>query len=139
MTGGETIVTTVDHTLMRGLEPHDPGFVAGLPRSMVERGNGVPLIEISRVPLAAVPPPGMGAGGMPICWARLLIAGFSHVRSDGRSRPDVAGDGPGEAQHLAGDGGGHHVGRLAGRVEPSVAGAQPELGLPGDVAHRLRQ
>ncbi len=97
MTGDETIVTTVDHTLMRGLEPHDPGFVAGLPRSMVERGNGVPLIEISRVPLAAVPPPGMGAGGMSVCLALLLIAGFSRVRSDGWLRPDVPSDGPGEA------------------------------------------
>jgi hypothetical protein len=32
MTGGETIVTTVDQTLIRGLKPPDPGFVAGLPR-----------------------------------------------------------------------------------------------------------
>jgi hypothetical protein len=30
MTGGETIVTTVDHALIRGLKPPDPGFVVGL-------------------------------------------------------------------------------------------------------------
>ena len=91
MTGGETIVTTVDHTLMRGLEPHDPGFVAGLPRSMVERGNGVPLIEISRVPLAAVPPPGMGAGGMPVSLEDDQMAGRGLTcRAMAQAKPSIS-------------------------------------------------
>jgi len=64
MAGDETIVTTVDRSLIRGLVPHDLGFVAGLPRSKNEVGSTCPLVESSRVPLTAVPPPGMGAGGL---------------------------------------------------------------------------
>src|ERR1700724_4784772 len=40
---GDTVVeTTVDHTLMRGLEPHDRWCVAELPRSRDQRRIGDP-------------------------------------------------------------------------------------------------
>ena len=35
-------MTTVDRSLMRGFEPHDPWFVAGLPLSSVEHGMLIP-------------------------------------------------------------------------------------------------
>src|SRR5437879_11773726 len=40
--GGAVVETTVDHALMRGLEPHDRGYVAELPRSRNLRRIGDP-------------------------------------------------------------------------------------------------
>ena len=47
------------------------------------------------------------------------------------------GDGPDEAHHLAGNRGGDDIGRLAGARELAVAGAEPQLCLPGDLADRF--
>ncbi len=86
-----------------------PGFVAELPRSSIERGTAVPHIEHTRVPLTVVPPPGMGAGGLLVCRLVLLLAccdRYARASSSDLSRHDDLGDGPDEAEHLAGDGGG---------------------------------
>ena len=40
--GGTAVMTTVDHTLMRGSEPHDRWYVAELPRSSDQRRIGDP-------------------------------------------------------------------------------------------------
>ena len=65
----------------------------------------------------------MGAGGMAV-WLVVLLSwyfrGCRAVRSAGLARRDVLRDGPGEAEHLAGDGGAHHRGRLAGGDQPAV-------------------
>ncbi len=50
-----------------------------------------------------------------------------------------ARDGAGEAEHLAGDGGGHHRARFAGGDQAAIAPAEPALPLPGDVADLLGQ
>ncbi len=91
-----------------------------------------------------VPPPGMGAGGM-LDWFAALLSGCFHdrvaVRSVGLSRRhgpiDDPGDGPGEAEHLAGDGHRHHRDRLAGGDQSAIAGAESALPLPGDVTNLL--
>ena len=52
---------------------------------------------------------------------------------------DLPGDSPQESQHFPRDGCGDDVLVLAPGTEPSVALAQPNLGLPGDVADLFRQ
>ncbi len=50
---------------------------------------------------------------------------------------ELLSDGPGEAEHLAGGGRRHHMNGLAGGDQPAIAGAEPALPLPGDVADLL--
>ena len=52
---------------------------------------------------------------------------------------DLAADRPQERRHLAGDGSDDDGPLLAGCIEPTITAAQPDLGLPGDVADRLWQ
>ena len=52
-------------------------------------------------------------------------------------RHHMASDGPDKASQFAGDRGGDDIDRLAGSGEPAIAGTQPQLPLPGDVADRL--
>src|SRR5262245_50270097 len=59
-------------------------------------------------------------------------------RSAGGLQLDLARDRPDEADHLAGDRRGHHDLGLAGSDEMSIAAAEPELRLPGDVANGAR-
>jgi len=54
-------------------------------------------------------------------------------------RHDGGGDGPYEGGELPRDGDGDDTGRLAGAQEAPVAGAQPDLGFPGDILDRLGQ
>src|SRR4051812_46741734 len=54
-------------------------------------------------------------------------------------RFDLMADGPKKGGHLAGDRGDDHRWLLAGRGEPAVSGAEPDLALPGDVANGLWQ
>src|ERR1700760_2133428 len=57
----------------------------------------------------------------------------------GLQRRDLATDGPQECRHFASNGSYHHGQLLAGSAQPTIPSAQPELGFPSDVAHRLRQ
>src|SRR5215831_3748733 len=50
---------------------------------------------------------------------------------------NLPGDGPNEARQFPGDRSGDNIGWLPGSGEPAIAGAQPHLSLPGDVADRL--
>jgi hypothetical protein len=68
---------------------------------------------------------------------RLVPAIFASRRSDRGF--DVAADGPQEGGHLAGDRGDDDWGLLADGAEPTIAGAQADLRLPGDVANRVGQ
>jgi hypothetical protein len=52
---------------------------------------------------------------------------------------DLAADRPQEGGHLAGDRSDHDRQLLAGIAQPAIAGAQPDLRFPGDVAHRFGQ
>ncbi len=81
----------------------------------------------------------MGAGGMLQCWIVPLLSLLNLQRGSSSRlyRCDLAGDGPGEAEHLAGDGGGHQGGILALDAHAAIAGAEADLGFPGDVADRL--
>src|SRR3990172_3521124 len=54
-------------------------------------------------------------------------------------RGNLPRDCPDEACQLAGNRRRHHIRRLSGERELTVASAQPELGFPGNVADRLRQ
>src|SRR3954469_11941193 len=68
----------------------------------------------------------------PRCWSRW-------VTGSGRGRgPDLASYRPGKGRHLAGDRGGDQVRVLARRDQAAVAGAQPELRLPGDRPYLVR-
>src|SRR5437868_14960706 len=50
---------------------------------------------------------------------------------------DMPGDGPDKACQFTGDRSGDNIGRLASAGESAIAGAQPQLRLPGDLADRL--
>jgi len=51
----------------------------------------------------------------------------------------LPGDGPDKARQLAGDRGGDDIGRLSGAGEPAIAGTEPGLCFPGDLANCLWQ
>ncbi len=134
MAGGGAIVTAVGPSLMRGLSTACPWVRRGVPRSGVEHGSDLPLIEQSRVPLTVVPPPGMGACGM-LDWFAALLSGCFHdrvaVRSVGLSRRhgpiDGPGDGPGEA--------GRGSPRRAGRSSPDRPDAGGSAMAPPPRSH----
>src|SRR5690348_9743404 len=53
-----------------------------------------------------------------------------------RRRWHVPGDSPDEARQLTGDRGSDDIGWLAAASDLAIAGAQPQLRLPGDLADR---
>src|SRR6202049_1486853 len=101
-------------------------------------GSAIPRIGDARVlRTAALPPALPGLSVSDVSLAPPLDAITRYLRSACR-RHHLPGDGPNEAGQLACDRGGDDIGRLAGPGEPSIARAQPNLPLPGDVADRLR-
>src|SRR6516164_1575100 len=138
--GGAAVMTTVDHPLMRGFEPHDRWYVAELPRSSGLRRIGDPVDSARE----GSPDRGRAPG---LAWHSLLkdslappLDGMMWFSRSARRDRHLPGDGPEEARQLAGDRSGDDIGRLAGAGELAVARAQPQLRLPGDRADcpRLR-
>src|SRR6516162_4546418 len=101
-------------------------------------GSATRQIEDARVLLTAAAPPALSGSSVsdgslaPPCSA---ITGL--LRSARRWR-HVPGDGPDEARQLTGDRGIDDIGRLAAASELAIAGTQPQLRLPGDLADRPR-
>src|SRR6516165_7152916 len=99
-------------------------------------GSATRQIVDARVLLTAAAPPALPGssvlGGLlaPPCSA---ITGF--LRS-ARRRRHVPGDGPDEACQLTGDRRRDDIGRFAAAGEVAIAGAQPQLRFPGDLADR---
>src|SRR5215469_9268024 len=100
-------------------------------------GSATRQIVVARVLLTAAAPPALPSssvsGGLlaPPCDA---ITGFLWSVCRRRHAP---GDGPDEADQLAGGRGSDDVGRFAGAGEFAIARAQPQLRLPGDLADRF--
>src|SRR6516162_9363519 len=100
-------------------------------------GSATRQIVDARVLLTATASPALPGGSM---WGASLappcdaITGLLRLAS---RRRHVPGDGPNEACQLTGDRGSDDIGRLAAASELAIAGAQPQLRLPGDLADRL--
>src|SRR5215469_1570693 len=99
-------------------------------------GSATRQIVDARVLLTATAPPALPGGSMsggslaPPCDA---ITG--KLCSAGRRR-HAPSDGPDEARQLTGDRGSDDIGWLAAASELAIAGAQPQLRFPGDLADR---
>jgi len=130
-------MTTVDHPLMRGFEPHHRWYVAELPLAACV-GSMIPQIVFARVLLtAAVRPalpgtacgrvrwrlPWMGSGGFPDQPAGIVTCRATAQRKPASSRAIAA------VTTLAG---------LAGAGELAVPRAEPQLRLPGGLTDRPR-
>src|SRR2546421_1792187 len=100
-------------------------------------GPVIQQIVDARVLLTATAPPALPGSRMsdgspaPPLNAIMLASG-----SACRHR-DMPGDGPDKACQFTGDRSGDNIGRLASAGESAIAGAQPQLRLPGDLADRL--
>ena len=96
------------------------------------------IVEARVLLTAAVPPAlpswSISAGSL----APPLDAIMPFSRSMRRYR-HLPGDGPDKARQLAGDRGGDDIGRLSGAGEPAIAGTEPGLRFPGDLANCLWQ
>src|SRR5277367_5133638 len=91
-------------------------------------------IVVARVLLTAAVPPALPVSA----WRRGLLAPPLPVitRFLGSACGDrhLASDGPDKAGQFAGDRGGDDIGRLASTGELAIAGTEPGLRLPGDLA-----
>src|SRR5271168_4462643 len=125
------------------VEPHFRCFVSGLPRS--ERGRRSrdrPYRTREGFPCRA-PTPAL-RGVMLTCSATLSSllwqpwSGSAACALAGRDL-DGMGDGPQEADHLAGDGSDGEGALFAGGKKVAEACGEPRLGLGGDLTDRFRQ
>ena len=129
-------MTTVDHTLMRGLKPHDHDASQSCLGLATCVGSAAGKIVVATVLLTATAPPALPGGSMsggslaPPCDA---ITGYWR---SARRRRHAPGDGPDEARQLTGDRRRDDIGRFAPAGELAVARAQSQLGFPGDLADR---
>ena len=112
-----------------GWLPHDRGFVSGLPRSKGRasvrgpahnRPGGFPTVILSR----------HAGGAHQRCAIVDLLALYFGDHSALECRLRNLDGGPDEANHLAGDRGGHNDLRLAGRGQAPIARAQPSWPFP---------
>src|SRR6516162_4815931 len=93
----------------------------------------------ARVLLTAAVPPGLPSWSIS---AGSLAPPFDAIMQFSRSMRryrHLPGDGPDKARQLAGDRSGDDIGRLSGAGEPAIAGTEPGLRFPGDLANCLWQ
>ena len=100
-------------------------------------GSAIRQIVDARVLLTATAPPALSGSRMsygslapPLNRIMLVFRSACHHR-------DMPGDRPDKARQFTGNRSGDDIGRLASAGEPAIAGAQPQLRLPGDLADRL--
>src|SRR5215472_18168451 len=91
----------------------------------------------ARVLLTAAAPPALPSSSVSVGLLAPPSDAIIGVPWSVRRRRHAAGDGPDKAGQLTGDRGGDDIGRFAGAREPAIAGAQPHLRRPGDLADRL--
>src|SRR5271167_584402 len=91
----------------------------------------------ARVLLTAAAPPALPGDSVS---ARSMAPPLDAITPSPRlaRRHHLASDGPYETGQFTGNCGSDDIGRLAGPGEPAVAGAQPHLPFPGDLADGLR-
>ena len=124
---GDGTETTVEQALMRGVLPHDRGFVLGLPRS---RGRASIRSAHNRArgfPTAFRPRPCASAWSMGCCFSGLHARTGVTVRAMAQMKPTIS----------RGDRRRHHHPRLSRRHQMPIALAHPQLTFPGDVANGL--
>src|SRR5215211_8503848 len=99
-------------------------------------GSVIRQIVDARVLLTATAPPALPgsrmSNGSPAPPLKRIMRVFRSAWRHGH----IPGDGPDEAGQFAGDCCGDNIGRLASAGELAVAGAQPQLRFPGDLADR---
>src|SRR6516164_5652773 len=100
-------------------------------------GSATRQIVDARVLLTATAPPALpssSVSGDSLAPPFDTLTRFLRLARCWRHAP---GDGPDEACQFAGDRGSDHIGRFAGAGELAIAGTEPKLCLPGDLADRL--
>ncbi len=100
-------------------------------------GSAIRQIVDARVLLTATAPPASPGSRMSYGSSVPPLNRIMLVYRSACGHGDTLGDGPDKARQFTRDCGGDDVGRLAGAGEPAIAGTQPQLRLPGDLADRL--
>src|SRR5215813_11661459 len=99
-------------------------------------GSSTRQIVVARVLLTAAAPPALpgssvlGGSLAPPC------SPITGLLRSARRRRHAPGDGPDEARQLTGDRRRDDIGRFAAAGALAIAGAQPQLRVPGDLADR---
>jgi hypothetical protein len=100
-------------------------------------GSEIRQIVVSRVILAAAAPPALPGSNVSNGSLAPPLDAITRFFRSARCRRHAPGDGPDEADQLAGDRGSDDIGRFAAAGELAIARAQPQLRFPGDLADRL--
>src|SRR6516225_5417113 len=100
-------------------------------------GSATRQIVVARVPQTATAPPALPGSSMSDPSLAPPLDAITRLARSVRRRRHAPRDGPHKAGQLAGDRGGDDIGGLAGARELAIAGTEPQLSLPGDLADRL--
>src|ERR1700726_1910216 len=100
-------------------------------------GSAIRQIVDARVLLTATAPPALPGSRMSYGSLAPPLNSIMLVFESACLHRNMPSDGPDKAGQFAGDRSGDDIGRLAGAGKLAIAGAQPQLRLPGDLADRL--
>jgi hypothetical protein len=100
-------------------------------------GSATRQIVDARVLLTAAVPPALPSSSVSGSSLAPPLNRFTRVRRSARCWRHAPGNGPDGACQFTGDRGGDDIGRFAGAGELAIAGTEPQLRLPGDLADRL--
>src|ERR1700724_642366 len=135
--GGTAVMTTIDHTLCAGRNR----MTVDASRSCLGLGtcvgSAIRQIVDARVLLTATAPPALPGSRMSYGSLAPPLNSIMLVFESACLHRNMPSDGPDKAGQFAGDRSGDDIGRLAGAGKLAIAGAQPQLRLPGDLADRL--
>ena len=124
--------TTVDQTLMRGLDTARPRFRLG-PASVSSRASILSATESHR----GLPYRAAASGDAQILMRSRMLVLLLLSRSIARAAMTATCcDRPHEGGEFASDRDIDDIARLSRLCEPAMSGAKPHLGLPGDVLDR---
>src|SRR6516162_1995464 len=102
-------------------------------------GSATRQIVDTRVLLTAAVPPALPGSSMSRGSLAPPLDAITRLFRSARRRRHAPGDGPDKARQFAGDRGRDDLGRLSGAGEPAIAGTEPGLRFPGDLANCLWQ
>jgi hypothetical protein len=100
-------------------------------------GSVTRQIVDARVLLTATAPPALPGSRMLDGSLAPPLGGTIPVFRSGCRHRSMPGDGPDKACQFPRDRSGDDIGRFAGPRQPAIAGAQPHLSLPGNLADRF--
>ena len=121
--GGTAVMTTVDHTLMRGSKPHDRDASRSCLGLETCVGSATRQIVVSRVLLTAAAPPALPGSSMSNGSLAPPLDAITRFLWSIRRRRHAPGDGPDEAGQFTGDRGSNDIGRFAAAGELAIARA----------------